>query len=163
MPALLLSKLFSLFLPSFVTLSYFILAVPMRECFGKHSCMSSSFPIAILNGTCLFPTVQLQVHNAYSERKTLNFLISCPHYYFSYSLLPHSAVSVSYFVLAVYLHFQKLNSKLTKLLCCLQEHACCRFHHAEEPRVQPCASRPRCLVLLRQEPQGGAGAPASAR
>ena len=32
-------------------LSYFILAVPMRECLGKHSCMSSPFPIAILNGT----------------------------------------------------------------------------------------------------------------
>ena len=53
-------------------LSYFILAVPMRECLGKHSCMSSLFPIAILNGTCLFPTVQLQVHNVYSERKTRN-------------------------------------------------------------------------------------------
>ena len=32
----------------------FILAVPMRECLGKHSCMSSLFPIAILNGTSSF-------------------------------------------------------------------------------------------------------------
>ena len=47
--ALLLSILTPLFLPSSsVSLSYFILAVPMREC------MSSSFPIAILNGTCFF-------------------------------------------------------------------------------------------------------------
>ena len=53
-PALLLSILATLFLPSSVYLSYFILAVPMRKCLGKHSCMSSAFPIAILNGTCYF-------------------------------------------------------------------------------------------------------------
>ena len=54
--ALLLSILTPLFLPSsFVSLSYFVLAVPMRECLGKHSCMSSPFPIAILNGNCFFP------------------------------------------------------------------------------------------------------------
>ena len=35
-----------------VSLSNFYLAVPMRGCLGKHSCMSSPFPIAILNGTC---------------------------------------------------------------------------------------------------------------
>ena len=47
-PALLLSILTHLFLPSSsVSLCYFILAVPMRECLGKHSCMSSPFPIAI--------------------------------------------------------------------------------------------------------------------
>ena len=55
-----------------VSLSYFILAVPMRKCFGKHSCMSSSFPIVILNDTCYFPIVQLQAHIVYSERKTRN-------------------------------------------------------------------------------------------
>ena len=44
-PALLLSILTLLFLPSSsVFLSYFILAVPMRECLRKHSCMSSLFP-----------------------------------------------------------------------------------------------------------------------
>ena len=37
-----------------VSLSYFILAFSMRECLGKHSCMSSQFPIAILNGTSSF-------------------------------------------------------------------------------------------------------------
>ena len=48
----LLSILTSLFLLSFsVSLSYFILAVPMRECLGKHSFMSSPFSIAILNAT----------------------------------------------------------------------------------------------------------------
>ena len=37
-PALLLSVLAPLFLPSSsVSLSYFIRAVPMRECLGKHS------------------------------------------------------------------------------------------------------------------------------
>ena len=55
MPALLLSILTPLFLlSSSVSLSYFVLAVPMRECLGKHSCMSSLCPIAILNGTFLF-------------------------------------------------------------------------------------------------------------
>ena len=71
MPALLLSILTPL-LPSPVSLSYFVLVVPIRECLGKHSCMSFSFLIAILKGTCLFPTVQLQVHNMCSERKTRN-------------------------------------------------------------------------------------------
>ena len=54
MPPLLLYVLTPLFSSSSVSSSYFILAVPMRECLGKHSCMSSPFPIAILNGTCLF-------------------------------------------------------------------------------------------------------------
>ena len=50
-PALLLSILTPLFLPSSsVSLSYFIFAVPKRECLGKHSYMSSPFPIAKLNG-----------------------------------------------------------------------------------------------------------------
>ena len=54
-----LAVLFSILTPLFcvspsVSLSYFILAVPVRECLGKHSCMSSPFPIAILNGTSSF-------------------------------------------------------------------------------------------------------------
>ena len=44
-----------LFCPcSSVSSSYFILSVPMRECLGKHSCMISPFPIAIMNGTSSF-------------------------------------------------------------------------------------------------------------
>ena len=43
-----------IFLPSSVFLSYFILAVPMHECLGKHSCMRLPFPIAILNGNFFF-------------------------------------------------------------------------------------------------------------
>ena len=51
--AVLLSTFILLFYPSSsVSLSNFYLAVPMRGCLGKHSCMSSPFPIAILNGTC---------------------------------------------------------------------------------------------------------------
>ena len=57
-PAVLFSILTLLFCPSSsVSLSYFILAVPMRECLGKHSCMSSPFPIAILNGTSSLPSL----------------------------------------------------------------------------------------------------------
>ena len=36
---------------SSISLSYFIVAVRMRESLGKHSFMSSSFRIAMLNGT----------------------------------------------------------------------------------------------------------------
>ena len=69
----LLSILMPSFLPSSsVPLAYFILPVLMRECLGKHSRMSSPFPLAILNDACSFLTVQLQVHNVYSERKTRN-------------------------------------------------------------------------------------------
>ena len=55
--ALLLSYSFStpLFLPYFVYLSYFIIfsiLVLMSKCLGKHSRMSFTFPLTILNGTC---------------------------------------------------------------------------------------------------------------
>ena len=54
-PAVLFSILTPLFcVSSSVSLFYFILAVQMRECLGKHSCMSSPFPIAILNGIYSF-------------------------------------------------------------------------------------------------------------
>ena len=53
-----LSALLSIHTPilpsSSVSLSDFILAVPIRECLDKRSCISSSFPIAILNGTSFF-------------------------------------------------------------------------------------------------------------
>ena len=54
---------FSILTPFFcpsssVPLSYFSLAAPMRECLEKHSCMSSQFPIAILNGTSFLSSVQ---------------------------------------------------------------------------------------------------------
>ena len=53
-PGVLFSILTPLFcVSSSVSLSYFILAVPMRECVGKYS-LSSPFPIAILNGTSSF-------------------------------------------------------------------------------------------------------------
>ena len=37
-----------------VSLPHFSLAVTMHECFGKHLCMSFTFPIAIRNDTCSF-------------------------------------------------------------------------------------------------------------
>ena len=73
MAILLLSILTSFFLLfTSVSLSYLILGVHMRESLGKRSCMSSTFPLVILNGTCFFPALQLQVHNVYLERKTRN-------------------------------------------------------------------------------------------
>ena len=89
MPALLLSMLTHLFLFSSLSLSYFILAVPMRKCLGKHSCMSSSFPIVILNDTCFFPIVQLQVHIVYSEQKTRNSCALVWHTATCYLTAPH--------------------------------------------------------------------------
>ena len=63
MPAVLFSVVTPLFCPSSsVSLSYFILAVPMRECLGKHSCMGSPFPIAILNGTSFLSLVQENIN-----------------------------------------------------------------------------------------------------
>ena len=64
MPAVFFSILTPFFCPSSsVSLSYFILAVPMLECLGKHSCMSSPFPIAILNATSSFLSlVQENIH-----------------------------------------------------------------------------------------------------
>ena len=51
-PAVLFSILTPLFCPSSsFSLSYFILAVLMRECLGKHFSISSQFPIAISSGT----------------------------------------------------------------------------------------------------------------
>ena len=50
-PTVLLSTFIPLLVPSSpVSLSYFNLAVPMRKCSGEHSCMSSTFSIAMLNG-----------------------------------------------------------------------------------------------------------------
>ena len=41
-----------------VFLCYFKIAVPMRKCSEEHACMSSTFPLAILNGTCFFRPVK---------------------------------------------------------------------------------------------------------
>ena len=49
MPTLLLSILTPFFLPSSVSLSYFFLAITMQECLRKHSGMSSTLLVAILN------------------------------------------------------------------------------------------------------------------
>ena len=38
---------------TFLTFSHFLFH-PMRKCVGKHSCLSSSFSIAILNGILFF-------------------------------------------------------------------------------------------------------------
>ena len=49
--AFLLSKSTILFFPSSsASLSYFSLALQMRECLGEHSRTSSPFPVALLNG-----------------------------------------------------------------------------------------------------------------
>ena len=67
-PAVLFSILTPLFCPSSsVSLSYFILAVPIRKCLGKHSCMSSPFPIAMLNGTSSFLSLVQENINMPSE------------------------------------------------------------------------------------------------
>ena len=89
-PALLFSILTPLFLPpSSVSSSYFIFAVPMRKCLGKHSCMSSQFSIAILNGTFFFRSVKAM--NNWKRRAIKQIIL----------LLPYSSVSLSYLILVV--------------------------------------------------------------
>ena len=84
----LLSTFILLFLLSFsVSLSNFYLAAPMCGCLGKHSCMSSPFPIAILNGTCSLRALMLFCGDVPAIKTKLN--------------KPSSAVSLSYFILAV--------------------------------------------------------------
>ena len=59
LPAILLSICAHLFFhSSSVSLPYFILADPMRKCLGKHSCMSSPFPITIRKGILFFRSVK---------------------------------------------------------------------------------------------------------
>ena len=55
-----------LFLISFLLVPF----ASVRE--NTRACRGSSFPIAMLNGTCFFLTVQLQVHNMCSDRKSIN-------------------------------------------------------------------------------------------
>ena len=62
LPALLLSILTPPFLPSSVSLSYFIRVVSMRQWLGKYSCMSSTIPIAILNGLFFLQRNYIHVH-----------------------------------------------------------------------------------------------------
>ena len=78
--ALLVSTLTPLFLPSSsVSLSYFILAVCMRECLGEHSCMSSPFPIAILNGSFFFrETAWSKVSKSRLSKSTIISKVSFP-------------------------------------------------------------------------------------
>ena len=74
-PALLLSVLTPLFFPSSsVSLSYSFFLFPFAGVWEntRATCMSSPFPIVILNGTCFFPTVQLQVYNENPVRFTKN-------------------------------------------------------------------------------------------
>ena len=42
---------------------YYIFAVPMRNCVGKRSCMSSTFPIAIVNGTCSLRSAKTSIRS----------------------------------------------------------------------------------------------------
>ena len=59
----LLSIITPLFVPSsFVCLTYFIFAIPMRV-FWQILVHEFPFSVSILNGNCFFPTVQLQEHN----------------------------------------------------------------------------------------------------
>ena len=103
MPAVLFSILTPLFCPSSsVSSSYFIFAVPMRECLGKHSCMSSQFPIAILNGTSSFLSLVQENMQDWTRLSDWTGLL----------FLPSSSVSLFYFNLAV------------PMRGCLGKHSC---------------------------------------
>ena len=88
----LLSTIILLFLlSSSVSLSYINMDVPMRKCLGKHSCMSSPFFIAILNGTCYLRwwCACWQLCGDVPARKQLNYIHTMSYIFgvhFSYSL-----------------------------------------------------------------------------
>ena len=79
---------------SSVPLSYFSLAVPMRECLGKHSCMSSPFPIAIMNCTSSFLSLVLE-----------NINMPSGHYY---RFVPEAAIK-NHIIKIKSLHYNKLD------------------------------------------------------
>ena len=83
--ALLFSILTPLVLPpSSVSLSYFILAVPMRKCLGKHSCMSYPFPIAILKVPHFFALWrQWIIGNGALLNKSYYYYLYCPVWLFA--------------------------------------------------------------------------------
>ena len=90
-PDLLFSILTPLSLPpSSVSLSYFILAVQMHECLGKHSCMISQLPIAILNGT-FFRSVKA-VNNL--KRSAIKQILLLLLLLFPYASLPSTTVPI---------------------------------------------------------------------
>ena len=48
----------------------------MHQCLGKHSCTSNTFPIAIMNGTCLFARGEIGIAlvEAFAKQKLINKL-----------------------------------------------------------------------------------------
>ena len=106
-PALLLSIFTPLFLPfSSVSLSYSILSVPIRECLGKHSCMSPPFPIAVLNAIPYFFARRnspcLGRNFGYQNLITVLFLI----YYTDYWIIRCGIIcNIELFALLNYLHY----------------------------------------------------------
>ena len=93
---ILLFILTHLFLSFFLSLSYFILAVPMRKWLGKHSCMNSSFPIVILNDTCFFSdsaTTSAQKRIRCEVATLANALVTlCQrNYYYNYAMCADNA------------------------------------------------------------------------
>ena len=72
---------------SSVSLSYFILVVPMRVCLRKHSCMSSPFPIAILYGTLFFRSVKALNNWKRSAIKQILLLLVYYHYLDNFEII----------------------------------------------------------------------------
>ena len=80
-----------------MSLLYYILAAPMCKCLGKHSSMSSSFPIAILYGTCIFWPMGLLFFGPADSCCTFFGIFAFIH-------LRSASVSLSYFILALPMH-----------------------------------------------------------
>ena len=62
-----------IYLPSLLSLSYFVLAVPMRKCWEQQSCMNFIFYIPILNGTCcFFSAITMEIYESLVLSTKLN-------------------------------------------------------------------------------------------
>ena len=159
-PALVFSILRPLFLTSsFVSLSYFILVVHMHECLGKHSCMSFSFAIAILNAAFLFRSVRATNTSKLSATKPISRLYC--HYFWTWDV-PRSYIPVYIYTHRniysrsyIYIYWQQTNcSQLTRERSRVhptkdehpawgQKHAC--IDH--ETKDYPCYARGWSLLV----------------
>ena len=103
-PSLLLSTLAPLFLPSSsVSLSYFIPAAPMRECLGRHLCLSSPFPWMVIpfSWNEMIECQKLTNNNNYDNNNKV-LLVKCK-------------MAFVYWILNCYLELQQVNFSLLSI------------------------------------------------
>ena len=106
----------------------------MRECLGKHSCMSSPFPIAILNGPFFFRFLKAMNNWKLSGIKQIlltNYLTLFPAYFSSHYILSSSLRPVFFWALNAGDVFHSHNITECNIFC---SH-CCKIYKYWEQSV----------------------------